>query len=92
MGDEPGDYDLLTEKQHAVLLAARLALVDAIERAIGDDKHQVVTLVFISVSGLFADMLTLSATHLAGDAAKFVDVINQQLAESGWRLVPVLRH
>jgi hypothetical protein len=91
MGDEPADYDLLTEKQLAVLLAARLALVDAIERAIGDDKHQVVSLVFISVSGLFADMIALSETLPAG-AAKLVDAINQQLAESGWRLVPVLRH
>jgi hypothetical protein len=47
--------------------------------------------VFIAVSGLFADMLALSASLPAGDA-KLVDTINQQLAESGWQLVPIARH
>jgi hypothetical protein len=91
MSDERGDYDLLTEKQLATLQAARRALVDTIERLIGDDQHQIVQLVFIAVSGLFADILSVSASLPASDG-KLVEVINQQLTESGWRLVPVLRH
>ena len=87
MNDEPDDDDLLTETQLAALQAARLALVATIERLIGDDQRQIVLLVFIAVSGLLADMLSVSAR-----VPKLVDVINQQLTESGWRLVPVLRH
>jgi hypothetical protein len=91
MSDEPDDDDFLTGTQLAALQAARDALVATIERLIGGDEHQVVRLVFIAVSGLFADMLAVSVTLAASDA-KLVDVINQQLAESGWRLVPVLRN
>jgi hypothetical protein len=87
MSDEPDDNDLLTEKQLAALQAARRALVDTIARLMGGDHHQVLQLVFIAVSGLFADMLALSASD-----SKLVDVVNQQLAEAGWRVVPVLRH
>jgi hypothetical protein len=87
MNDEPDDDDLLTETQLAALQAARLALVATIERLIGDDQRQIVLLVFIAVSGLLADMLSVSAR-----VPKLVDVINQQLAESGWRMVPVLRN
>jgi hypothetical protein len=87
MSDEPDDDDLLTETQLAALRAARHALVETIERLIGDDQRQIVQLVFIAVSGLLADMLSVSA-----GVPKLVDVINQQLAESGWRVVPVLRH
>jgi hypothetical protein len=87
MNDDPDDDDLLTETQLAALQAARLALVATIERLIGDDQRQIVLLVFIAVSGLLADMLSVSAR-----VPKLVDVINQQLTESGWRLVPVLHH
>ena len=90
MSDEPDDGNILTEKQLAALQAARHALVTTIERLIGSDEHQVVQLVFIAVSGLFADMLALSATLPGGDA-KLVDAINPQLAESGWELVPTAR-
>ena len=62
MSDEPDDDVRLTEKQLAALQAARYALVATIERLIGDDRHQIVQLVFIAVSGMFADMLALSAT------------------------------
>jgi hypothetical protein len=88
---ERDDDSLLTATQHAALQAARRALVHTIERQMDGDQHQVVQLVFIAVSGLFADMLALSASLPAGDA-KLVDAINQQLAESGWRLVPIARH
>ena len=88
MSDEPGDDDLLTETQLAALQAARHALVETIERLIGgDDQRQIVQLVFIAVSGLLADMLSVSE-----GVPKLVDVINQQFAESGWRLVPTPRH
>ena len=91
MSDEPDDDNRLSETQLVALQAARRALVDTIERLIGDDKHQIVKLVFIAVSGLVADMLALSATLPASDG-KLVEVVNQQLAESGWRLVPLQRH
>ena len=87
MSDEPDDDDLLTETQLAALRAARYALVETIERLIGNDQRQIVQLVFIAVSGLLADMLSVSA-----GVPKLVDVINQQLAEGGWRLVPTPRH
>ena len=87
MNDEPDNDDRLSETQLATLQAARRALVDTIERLIGDDKHQVVQLVFIAVSGLLIDMLSVSAGF-----PKLVDVINQQLAQAGWRLVPTPRH
>ena len=87
MSAEPDNDDRLSETQLAALQAARRALVDTIERLIGDDKHQVVQLVFIAVSGLLVDMLAVSAGF-----PKLVDVINQQLAEGGWRLVPTPRH
>jgi len=90
MSEEPDDGNILTEKQLAALQAARHALVTTIERLIGSDEHQVVQLVFIAVSGLFADMLALSVTLPGGDA-KLVDAINPQLAESGWELVPTAR-
>jgi hypothetical protein len=90
MSDEPDDDDRLTEKQLAALQAARYALVEKIEQLVGDDHRQIVELVFIAVSGLIADILALSATLPAGDA-KLVDAINQQLAESGWRVVPAPR-
>jgi hypothetical protein len=61
-------------------------LVATIERLIGGDLRQVVQLVVIAVSALFADLLVLSATLPASDA-KLADVINEQLAESGWKLV-----
>ena len=88
---EERDENLLTATQHAALQAARRALVATIERLMGGDQHQVVQLVFIAVSGLFADMLVLSATLPTSDA-KLADVINQQLAKSGWELVPTTRH
>jgi len=91
MCEEADDDDSLTETQLAALQAARHALVATIERLIGGDQHKVVQLVFIAVAGLFADMLALSATLPAGDA-KLINVINQQLAESGWRLMPTARH
>ena len=91
MSDEPDDDNRLSETQLVALQAARRALVDTIERLIGDDKHQIVKLVFIAVSGLVADMLALSATLPASDG-KLVEVVNQELAESGWRLVPLQRH
>ena len=91
MSEECDDDNFLTATQHAALQAARRALVHTIERLMGDDSHQVVQLVFITVSGLFADMLALAASLPASDA-KLVDVINQQLAESGWELVPTARH
>jgi hypothetical protein len=91
MSEEPDDDNILTETQFAALKAARHALVATIERLIGCDRHQVVQLVVIAVSGLFADMLVLSATLPASDA-KLADVINQQLAKSGWELVPTARH
>ena len=87
MPDESDDDDRLSETHLAALQAARRALVDTIERLIGDDKHQVVRLVFIAVSGLLVDMLSVSAGF-----PKLVDVINQQLAQAGWRLVPTPRH
>jgi len=87
MSDEPDNDDRLSETQLAALQAARRALVDTIERLIGDDKHQVVQLVFIAVSGLLVDMLSVSAGF-----PKLVDAINQQLAKGGWRLVPTPRH
>jgi hypothetical protein len=87
MNDEPDNDDRLSETQLATLQAARRALVDTIERLIGDDKHQVVQLVFIAVSGLLVDMLSVSAGF-----PKLVDAINQQLAKGGWRLVPTPRH
>jgi hypothetical protein len=61
MSDEPDDDDLLTETQLAALRAARYALVETIERLIGNDQRQIVQLVFIAVSGLLADMLSVSA-------------------------------
>ena len=79
---EERDENLLTATQHAALQAGPRALVATIERLMRGDQHQVVQLVFIAVSGLFADMLALLATLPAGDA-KLVDVINEQLAESG---------
>jgi hypothetical protein len=91
MSEARDDDNLLTATQHAALQAARRALVHTIERQMDGDQHQVVQLVFIAVSGLFADMLALSASLPAGDA-KLVDTINQQLAESGWQLVPIARH
>ena len=91
MSDEPDDGNILTEKQLAALQAARHALVTTIERLIGSDEHQVVQLVFMAVSGLFADMLALSVTLPGGDA-KLVDAINPQLAQSGWELVPTARN
>jgi predicted esterase YcpF (UPF0227 family) len=87
MSDEPDDDDLLTETQIAALQAARHALVETIERLIGDDERQIVQLVFIAVGGLLADMLSASA-----GIPKLVDVINQQIAESGWQLVPMRRN
>lgn len=89
MNDEPDDDDLLNEKQLAALQAARYALVDTIERLMEGDQDQIVLLVFIAVSGLFADILL---ANLPESHAKLVDAINQQLAESGWRLGPVPRH
>ena len=91
MNDEPDDDDLLTETQLTALQAARHALVATIERLIGDDQRQIVLLVFIAVSGMVAEMITLSAT-LPASHAKLVDALNRQLVKSGWQLVPVLRH
>jgi len=92
MNDEPDDEDdLLNEKQLAALQAGRHALVDTIERLMEGDQHQIVLLVFIAVSGLFADIFALSA-NLPESHSKLVDAINQQLAQSGWRLGPVPRH
>jgi class 3 adenylate cyclase len=87
----PDHDNILTETQLEALMAARYSLVATIEELIGGDQDQVVRLVFIAVSALFADMLALSATLRARDA-ELVAVVNQQLAKSGWRVVPIPRH
>jgi hypothetical protein len=81
--------DILTETQIAAINAARRSLVATIERLIGNDQRRIVQLVFIAVSGLFADLLAVSASVMSD--AKFTDMINQQLAESGWQLTRI-RH
>jgi hypothetical protein len=85
MSDEPDDGNILTEKQLAALQAARHALVTTIERLIGSDEHQVVQLVFIAVSGLFADMLALSVTLPgATPSSSMRSIRNSRRAAGSW--------
>ena len=82
-----GNDDALLTTQLATLQAARHAVVAAIERLIDDDRPQAVQLAIVGMSGLAADILSISA-----GVPEIANVISQQLAESGWRLVPRPRH
>jgi hypothetical protein len=82
-----GDDDVLLTKHLAMLQAARLAIVAAIGRLIGDYRPQAMQFATVALSELFADILSISE-----GVPEVADAINQQLAESCWRLVPVLRH
>jgi hypothetical protein len=82
-----GDDDVLLTNQLAKLRTARLAIVAALERLIGDDRPQAAQFAIVALSELFADILSISA-----GVPEVADAINQKLAKSGWRLVPVMRH
>jgi hypothetical protein len=62
--------------KHEKLQVARHAIVAAIERLIGDDRPQAVQVAIVALSGLFADILSISAR-----VPEVADAINQQLAE-----------
>jgi hypothetical protein len=82
-----GDDDVLLTRHLAKLQAARLAIVAAIERMMGDNRPRAVQFAVVALSELFADILSISA-----GVPEVADAINQHLAGSGWRVVPVLRH
>jgi hypothetical protein len=82
-----GDDDVLLTNQLAKLRTARLAIVAALERLIADDRPQAVQFAIVALSELFADILSISA-----GVPEVADAINQKLAGSGWRVVPVLLH
>jgi hypothetical protein len=79
----------LDRTAHQVILEARQALISTIERfpTPGLDPR---ALRMVAISGLFADMITGLATSPA--APKLLAVINQQLAQAGLQVVPVVRN
>jgi hypothetical protein len=56
-----GDDDVLLTRHLAKLQAARLAIVAAIERMMGDNRPQAVQFAVVALSELFADIFSISA-------------------------------
>jgi len=86
--DKPFDRDQydarrLSALDHRVVMLARAALGDTIERFAPKGSSQL-TIAAIAVSGLFCDLVgTLSA------APELVATVNEHLALAGWQLVTV---
>jgi hypothetical protein len=74
---------------YRIILAARQALIDTIERY-PVPRLDPRALRMVAISGLFADSVTGLAT--SPQAPKLVAVIKQQLAGAGLQLVPVARN
>jgi hypothetical protein len=76
----------LDRTSHMIVLAARQALVTAIERY-AMPGHDPRALRMVAITGLFADVVA----GMAGTAAAphLIEVINRQLEQAGLRLVPV---
>jgi hypothetical protein len=81
----------LTGGAQEIIVAARRALVDVIERQAGAvPRLDQRALAAVAVSGLFGNLVTSLAATPSGSG--IIDIVNQQLAEAGLQLVPVARN
>lgn len=75
----------LTRADESVVEAARVAPATTVKRLAAPDA--VLPLIAVAVTGLFADFVSNSPS-----APHLIAVVNGQLEQSGWRLLPVARN
>jgi hypothetical protein len=80
----------LDRTSHQIVLAARQALITAIEQFSAPGGLDPRVLRMVAISGLFSDVIAGMAGTAA--AAQLIEVINRQLEQSGLRLVPAARN